>query len=49
MVRLLFDQMIDADAVGEVRLMGFDVVRVADFGMSKANDDEILSFAITLW
>ncbi len=46
MVRLLFDQMIDADAAGEVRLMGFDVVRVADFGMSTANDDEILSLAI---
>lgn len=49
MVRLLFDQMIDADTAGEVRLMGFDVVRVADFGMSTANDDEILSLAITLW
>ena len=46
MVRLLFDQMIDADAAGEVCLMGFDVVRVADFGMSTANDDEILGLAI---
>jgi len=46
MVRLLFDQMIDADAAGEVRLMGFDVVRVADFSMSTANDDEVLSLAI---
>jgi predicted nuclease of predicted toxin-antitoxin system len=46
MVRLLFDQMIDADAVGEVRLMGFDVVHVADFGMSRANDDQVLGLAI---
>ena len=46
MVRLLFDQMIDADAAGEVRLVGFDVARVADFGMSTANDDEVLGLAI---
>ena len=46
MLRLLFDQMIDAEAVGEVRLMGFDVVRVSDFGMATANDDEILGLSI---
>lgn len=46
MVQLLFDQMIDADAVGEVRLMGLDVACVADFGMSRANDDEVLGLAI---
>ena len=46
MVRLLFDQMIDADAAEEVHLMGIDVVRVADFDMSAANDDEILGLAI---
>jgi predicted nuclease of predicted toxin-antitoxin system len=46
MLRLLFDQMIDADAAGEVRMMGFDVAHVADFGMSRANDDEVLGLAI---
>ena len=45
-LRLLLDQMIDAVAAKTVSKQGHDVVRLADLGMAKADDDEVLARAI---
>jgi predicted nuclease of predicted toxin-antitoxin system len=43
---LLLDQMIDTDVASTLQARGYDVVRVAALGMSRAGDDEILAAAI---
>lgn len=45
-MRLLLDQMLDAEAAEALRRAGHDVVRVADVGMGRATDGEILQRAI---
>ena len=44
-LRLLLDQMIDEDAAAELRSEGYDVQRIAEFGLATADDDEILKLA----
>ncbi len=46
MLRLLLDQMIDTAVAAKLRERGYDVVRVAEIGMSRADDDAILKRAI---
>jgi hypothetical protein len=43
--RFLLDQMLDADVAIALLALGYDVVRVAEFGMSRADDDVILAKA----
>lgn len=45
-LRLLLDQMIDAVAAKTVSEQGHDLVRLADLGMAKADDDEVLATAV---
>jgi len=45
-LRLLLDQMIDADVAAELCSNGYDVERVSDFGLSQADDAEVLAKAI---
>ena len=45
-LRLLLDQMIDADVAIALRAAGYDVRCVADLGMARADDAEILEVAI---
>ena len=45
MTRLLLDQGLPRSAVGRLRDMGWDLLHVADIGMSRALDSEILEFA----
>jgi predicted nuclease of predicted toxin-antitoxin system len=45
-VRFLFDQHINARALRQLRLEGFDVVHVAEVGLSKAEDAEIFAWAM---
>ena len=45
-MRLLLDQMFDADVARELRALGHDVVRVSEVGMASAPDDAILDQAI---
>ena len=47
MLRLLLDQMIDTVVAAKLREIGYDVIRVAEIGMSRAYDDAILKRAIT--
>lgn len=44
--RLLLDQMIDGDVSEELLKYGNDVIRVADIGLSRADDEQILKRAI---
>ena len=44
--RFLLDQMLDADVADAINQAGFDSVRVSALGMARANDGEILAFAI---
>ena len=45
-LRLLLDQMIDADVAADLRAAGHDVRTVGELGMSRADDAEILRTAI---
>jgi predicted nuclease of predicted toxin-antitoxin system len=45
-LRLLLDQMIDADVAGGLRAVGHDVCTVSELGMARADDAEILEVAI---
>ena len=45
-LRLLLDQMLDADVADALTHLGHDVVRVCDVGLSRAADDAVLSRAI---
>ena len=40
--KYLLDQMLDADVAEALLASGYDVLRVADIGMARAADDEIL-------
>ncbi len=46
MRRLLLDQMIDGEVAGTLQDEGYDVIRVSDIGMSRADDSEILKQAV---
>ncbi len=45
-LRLLLDQMIDADVAADLRAAGHDVCCVGELGMKRADDAEILQLAI---
>ncbi len=45
-LRLLLDQMIDSDVAADLPAAGHDVCCVADVGMKRADDAEILQLAI---
>jgi predicted nuclease of predicted toxin-antitoxin system len=45
-LRLLLDQMIDSDVAAHLRAAGHDVCCVAELGMNRADDAEILQVAI---
>jgi predicted nuclease of predicted toxin-antitoxin system len=44
--KFLLDQMLDVDVAKALTDTGYDVVRVADIGMARATDDEILAQSI---
>ena len=44
--RFLLDQMLDADLAQNLRDLGYDVVRVSELGMARADDAEIMEQAI---
>ena len=46
LLRLLLDQMIDSDIAADLRAVGHDVCCVGEAGMARADDAEILRFAI---
>jgi predicted nuclease of predicted toxin-antitoxin system len=46
--RLLLDQMLDTDVASTLLAAGYDVVRVAELGMARSDDDSILARAIAL-
>ena len=43
---LLLDQGVPRDAAGRLRDLGYDCIHVGEVGMSAANDEEILGFAL---
>ncbi|MFT5473897.1 MAG: putative nuclease of putative toxin-antitoxin system [Candidatus Promineifilaceae bacterium] len=45
--RFLLDQMLDADLAQNLRDLGYDVVRVSELGMARADDAEIMERAIS--
>ena len=45
-LRLLLDQMLDADVAGALTNQGHDVTRLSELDMSRADDDAVLSRAI---
>lgn len=46
MLRLLLDQMIDTEVAATLREHGYDVIRVSEIGMSRADDGQILEQSI---
>jgi predicted nuclease of predicted toxin-antitoxin system len=46
MLRLLLDQMLDADIATALQQQQYDVVRVSEVGLSRANDQQVLQKAI---
>lgn len=45
-LRLLFDQMLDVEVAERLTELGHDVLRVAEVGMAREDDDQILDRAI---
>ncbi len=45
-MRLLLDQMLDVEVARQLASAGYDVVRVADVGLSRADDRDILQRSI---
>jgi len=45
-LRLLLDQMLDVEVAERLALLGHDVLRVAEVGLSREEDDQILERAI---
>ena len=45
-LRLLLDQMIDSDVAADLRAAGHDVCCIGEFGMARADDAEVLQYAI---
>lgn len=45
-LRLLLDQMLDADVAAARKDLGHDVIRVSALGLSRAADDEVLTRSI---
>jgi len=46
MLRLLLDQMLDNEVAIALRAQGYDVIRVSEIGMARADDSQILQRAI---
>jgi predicted nuclease of predicted toxin-antitoxin system len=44
--RFLLDQMLDVDVASALLRDGFDVVRVSELGMARADDEEVLAKAM---
>ena len=45
-LRLLLDQMLDVVVASQLRSQGYDVVRLSDLAMSRADDDAVLTESI---
>ena len=45
-LRLLLDQMLDTEVAFRLTSQGHDVVRLAEVGMSRADDDAVLAESI---
>lgn len=45
-MRLVLDQGVPQDAASVLRSLGYDCIHVAEIGMSKTSDEEILAFSL---